>query len=1444
MFYTPVSVNDQMSLKGMLDSGSMTCTLSEAAEAKLRAAGVVLTPQPVPEQVVLVGCGGLVTQPKCIYEVDIKIYGFKFVVPAFLVPGQKDDFIIGTNVIRPIIQKMKSEEKYWEMLSSPTSNPDCEQFLQLLCCTTRWLGPEVPDKVGTVRLQHAVTLLPQKEHIVWGKLPPSSPVSPGSTVVVEPTSARSTPKNIMVGRVVTPMWGDRWVPMKVLNPTPTPVTLRRNAKLADVFPCVALEDFPISQSLCKTQMSPSASPPDQQSIPPNPVQLLEECGLGNINIDGCEVSGEWKNKLANLLLSFQDVFSRDNLDCGEAKEFVHRIHLADDRPFRLPFRRVPPAHYQKLREVLSEMEMKGIISKSISEYASPLVLVWKKSGDLRICTDFRWLNARTVKDAHPLPHQSDCLAALGGNAFFSTMDLTSGFYNVPLHESDRRYTAFTTPLGLYEYNRLPQGLCNSPASFMRMMLSIFGDLNFSSLLCYLDDLLVFAPSEEESLRRLSVVFSRLRSSNLKLSQKKCHFLRRSVRFLGHVVSADGVSVDQEKVSAISEFKKMDLMESDGCTPSQQKVRSFLGMVLFYQHFIPACSRIAKPLYALTAGQKRKVKGGQGNRRPGTYRQLTPQDWTPECERAFEQLKTALLNCVVLAHPNFERPFILSTDASTDGLGAVLSQVPEGEARARPVAFASKSLTRSQAKYPAHRLEFLALKWAACDKFSHWLKGHSFTVWTDNNPLTYILTKPKLDACEQRWVSKLAPYNFDIKYVPGRLNVVADTLSRKPFVKPLAERLLSEPYCDLLKQSCEVKEDSVQNAFHLTCQPQSLTDPPLSTAVNVSMSEDEVSSVLTASSDWEATSRLRAATLADHLSAVVGPEPCLSSILTSSELQTHQKRDPVVSRVSFFVERKQRPSRRERGHESQQTLRILKQWDKLTILDGILYRVTKDPLTKHKRFQFVLPETLKSSVLSGIHDNAGHQGQPRTLSLARQRFFWYDMEKDVRDYVRQCPRCVLSKTPEPSARAPLENIKTSAPMELVCIDFWSAEDSNNKSVDVLVVTDHFTKLAHAFPCRDQSAKSVAKKLYEGVFCIYGFPQRIHSDQGPSFESELVAELLELGGVIKSHTTPYHPMGNGVTERFNRTLGSMLRSLPPRTKQKWPQMIQSLTFVYNCTAHETTGFAPFYLMFGRVPRLPVDLLFKNVLHDNSVCDYNAYVKSLRDDLHSAMILAQENSAVEQKHQSGQYNKRVKGIPLMVGDRVLLANKGVKGKRKLSDKWEAVLYDVVASKPDLHIYIIRDKAGNEKTVHRNLLLQVNFLPLNFSLDIPEAQPTADVTNVLPQLDMSAINGANESLPPSAPPSVMESSVDRTTSWVQQQSPDIRIEDDILSSDSTSVPLAPQVEKDHSPDCSPTTDLGHHLTTRFGRIVKPVCRLIESMTQVESLFGSEKVNSPVIVI
>ncbi|XP_076743010.1 uncharacterized protein LOC143419570 [Maylandia zebra] len=313
-----------------------------------------------------------------------------------------------------------------------------------------------------------------------------------------------------------------------------------------------------------------------------------------------------------------------------------------------------------------------------------------------------------------------------------------------------------------------------------------------------------------------------------------------------------------------------------------------------------------------------------------------------------------------------------------------------------------------------------------------------------------------------------------------------------------------------------------------------------------------------------------------------------------------------------------------------------------------------------------------------------------------------------------------------------------------------------------------------------------------------------------------------------------------------------------------MIQSMTFVYNCTAHETTGFAPFYLMFGRVPRLPVDLMFRDVLHDDTICDYNTYVKSLMDDLRSAMLRAQEHSTMEQRHQSDQYNRKVKGLPLSLGDQVLLANKGVRGKRKLSDKWEPVVYTVVDLDPALHICRIRDKEGHERVVHRNLLLQVNFLPLDTTLNDDAAHPAVSVVSgpAESDLDGSVTSfGGTGAVPPATWTVDSVSSIgecdDRTLSWIHQQSAADPVEDGVhgtppimgvsdlggLAGDGAS-PGSPAAFPSHTfHSLEPkNVDVDQGLTTRFGRIIKPVRHLIESMAQLETLLGVEPVQAAVI--
>ncbi|KAL1268819.1 hypothetical protein QQF64_034182 [Cirrhinus molitorella] len=568
LFYAPVIVNKTFRVKRMLDSGSMTCTVNEDTASRMLEENIITKEKELSEQVILIGCGGHQTHPKCAYKVEIEVYGIQYTVPILVIPGQKDDLILGSNVKKYLMHEMKGSNDYWRLTAQNcdmSESPDTSQFLDMMAGVTRWQGAEIPSKIRTVKLTQAVTLLARHEHLLWGRLPKNTLMSPGSTVIVEPTSSKSMPQNILVGQVITPMWGDGYIPMKIMNLSDQPVTLKRNCKLADVSPCVAVEDFTVFQNTSQVEtMDHLAACLESNSK--DFEEKLANVGLKGIDIDSCQVSHSTKQELVQLLVSYNDIFSKHALDCGEAKGFSHRIRLVDERPFRLPYRRVPPAHYQKLRQVLTEMENQGIIRKSTSEFASPSVMVWKKEGSLRICTDFRWLNARTLKDAHPLPHQSDCLASLGGNVFFSTMDLTSSFYNIPMHEEDKKYKAFITPLAYMNTIVCHKAYAIAPPHYEDDAEYIC-DLNFTQLLCYLDDLLVFAATEKEALSRLEVVFQRLCQHNLKLSPKKCHLLRTSVRLLGHVIEGGGVAVDPEKVDVISRMTKSDLMEDDGVTRS-------------------------------------------------------------------------------------------------------------------------------------------------------------------------------------------------------------------------------------------------------------------------------------------------------------------------------------------------------------------------------------------------------------------------------------------------------------------------------------------------------------------------------------------------------------------------------------------------------------------------------------------------------------------------------------------------------------------------------------------------------------------------------------------------------------------------------------------------------------------------------------------------------------
>lgn len=980
------------------------------------------------------------------------------------------------------------------------------------------------------------------------------------------------------------------------------------------------------------------------------------------NFGDSPIPEDWKVRLANKLSNRADVFSLEEWDVGLAKGVTHHIRLRDSRPFRERSRRIAPADIEDVRRHLQELLAAGIIKESRSPYASPIVIVRKRNGKVRMCIDYRLLNSRTIPDQYTMPRIDDALDCLTGSKWFSVLDLRSGYYQVEMSEEDKEKTAFICPLGFFQFERMPQGITGAPATFQRLMEKAVGDMNLIQVLVYLDDLIVFGKTLEEHEERLLKVLDRLEECGLKISIDKCQFCQPQVKFLGHIVSAKGVATDPEKVSAVTHWK----------TPTDLKsLRSFLGFCGYYRRFIANYSAIVRPLTDLTKGYppaQHTKKDTSKEKKKSYFKVSEPfsERWTPACDAAFHTIIYKLTHAPVLAFADPTKPYILHVDASLNGLGAVLNQqYPEG---LRPVAFASRKLSQPERNYPIHQLEFLALKWAVVDKFNDYLYGAKFTVRTDNNPLTYVLTTAKLNATGHRWLAALSIYDFSIQYKPGRENIDADSLSRN---HPETEEGWIEVPASGMKALC--------------CN-------------------------ITTSGPTKSTSRF-----VDQLGASPDAVPAVYSYLTHiegseleqlshKELLEAQSSDPVISVVMAQV--KQGKCDSASKHPNPDVTLLQRESPKLRIKCGLLYRVTKRP-SGREICQLVLPSQHKSMVLKSLHDDIGHLGIERTAELVKDRFYWPKMASEIAAYIQNCGRCIARKS-LPQRAAPLQQITSSGPLDLVCIDFLSIEPDSKGIANVLVVTDHYTRYAQAFPTKDQKALTVAKVLFEKFFVHYGLPARIHSDQGRDFESQLIKELLTLLGIRKSRTSPYRPQGDPQPERFNRTLLSMLGTLDPSQKPKWSQHISQLVHAYNSTRNDATGYSPYYLMFGREARLPVDLCFGVGQGEEEALKHHQYVTNMKKDLQAAYQLAAEAASKNHQRNKRLYDARVRNQSLQEGDRVLLRNFGLKGKHKLEDRWNSLPYVVLAKLPNLPVYRVKPERGTGmiKTVHRDHLLPIGYL------------------------------------------------------------------------------------------------------------------------------------------
>lgn len=514
------------------------------------------------------------------------------------------------------------------------------------------------------------------------------------------------------------------------------------------------------------------------------------------------------------------------------------------------------------------------------------------------------------------------------------------------------------------------------------------------------------------------------------------------------------------------------------------------------------------------------------------------EWTSECQAAWELLKNHLTSAPILSYPSPEKEFILDTDASNRGIGAVLSQVQGNDERV--IGYYSRCLSKSEKNYCVTRKELLAVV-AAVEHFNYFLYGRQFTIRTDHSALQWLINFRNIQGQLARWLQKLQQYDFTIVHRPGNRHQNADALSRRPcFVSGCQYCLRAEERKEIGGTAKE------QSSGHRVCST--------SVSENTNLSPEET----------EKFSKIRDVQIEDE---EIGP--ILNWLESSSE-----RRWSVVAPYS-------------------KTTKILwAQWDSLRIRGNKLYRLWEGSVDSQAHLQLIVPKKQRSEVLQQLHGIAtsGHFGVNKTLQRLKQKFYWPQCREDMKRWCKKCDMCSSRKGPPRKTKAPLMLYNVGAPMERNAIDVMGplpVTKSRNKYL--LVAMDYFTKWPEAYPLPNQEAYTVATILVREFVCRFGTPLELHSDQGRNFESVVIKDMCKILGIHKTRTTPYHPESDGMVERSNRTLATQLSMFVSENQSDWDEHVDTVLMAYRTAVHESTGQTPAMLMMGHELRVPMDLLY---------------------------------------------------------------------------------------------------------------------------------------------------------------------------------------------------------------------------------------------------------------